>query len=1125
VTRVIVWKELREQLAILIALAALGAGIITAGATLGDLSGGRDPLDFRGYGEPARLAATVLVCVAGLVVGGTLFAGEFENGTAGFLMHLPATRRRLWSAKLVAGIALTLGMSLVLAAVSYGAGVFTGSKPLAWALWFCVLGLAAFAAGAFGSAAVRQVLPACGIGIAAGPTVAALCASIGIFFLRRAIDDGRFHFNQREVSFFITLAGPLIAAVVMAVMSFLVFTYPDYARKRHVVGPGTFQTAVTAVRTVRTPPSRFGVRALAWFVGRTWFAYAIVLHVLALLFGITLIIPGVPALFLWPGLTVFLGVLAGVFGFVDEQLNGVNRFWAERSLPPGRLWVAKVLAGSGVLLTSLGVVAVPLVIVTAMQGQTTAPFLNRLFGTGLVGPGFPFVTGLFLWPAYGFAAGLLAGMCFQKPLVSVAVGLMTGAATAAMWIPSLFSGGLMGWQVWPAAFVTILMTRFLMRDWALGRIAKGHGLVKLAATIVTPLALISGGVLFRFVDVPLCPEVEDDIRFSETLPTTDETQPGRDLKRAVAQFATRYEQANDPAEKFFGPAYERPAWSNSRGAYSIRVGQQMSYVSSMGYPTDRPDFDRWLKEVFGQSEWLDELKKMRGRPPGVFLDPNDNLTVFSRIPELEQYRHLTTAVIAKGLHDQTYGDPASAVDRVAESLTAVRTARHDTILMGTLIARQAEATSVLAVERWLERLDHDPIHLKRMLAVLREHATAPPENPNAPALADQVMLRNAVRNPQTWYPEYARQFVNARGLTEEDVRQRADAEATFLQFCWTVPWEKERLRRAVGLRNAPAPPPGIIDRLTAGLARRTVAPKNPKAQEANAYLVGMPGLGLMEMLNSGTDTFRLVAWENDRLARLRLVILAVALRLHEADHGQPAATLDELVPDYLPAVPTDPHSPEGKPFRYELSRGDRVVYMEEVVPPGPMPGTDGSQAFTRDQFYAMAAAGGAIAASPLAAMPLPVPGFDPARPFSDEEYEALIALVGGTLLWPNGYHESVWPGPVSATREQYFPDSPGEPVPANPVAAAGMGGPAAASLVGVVSFTDAFGEERNPAGRYLGTMIPRDVPKGQGIVWGVGPDTFDDGGIWLTGRGSNRGDLIVLVPPAVKWIPPTGDKP
>ncbi len=42
------------------------------------------------------------------------------------------------------------------------------------------------------------------------------------------------------------------------------------------------------------------------------------------------------------------------------------------------------------------------------------------------------------------------------------------------------------------------------------------------------------------------------------------------------------------------------------------------------------------------------------------------------------------------------------------------------------------------------------------------------------------------------------------------------------------------------------------------------------------------------------------------LAELRMACIALALRLYEFDHGKVATSLDELVPDYLPAVPIDP---------------------------------------------------------------------------------------------------------------------------------------------------------------------------------------------------------------------------
>lgn len=52
------------------------------------------------------------------------------------------------------------------------------------------------------------------------------------------------------------------------------------------------------------------------------------------------------------------------------------------------------------------------------------------------------------------------------------------------------------------------------------------------------------------------------------------------------------------------------------------------------------------------------------------------------------------------------------------------------------------------------------------------------------------------------------------------------------------------------------------------------------------------------------------------LADRRLAATAVAIRLYQVDHGRRPATLDELVPEYLPAVPIDPFTANGSPIRY-----------------------------------------------------------------------------------------------------------------------------------------------------------------------------------------------------------------
>jgi hypothetical protein len=55
-------------------------------------------------------------------------------------------------------------------------------------------------------------------------------------------------------------------------------------------------------------------------------------------------------------------------------------------------------------------------------------------------------------------------------------------------------------------------------------------------------------------------------------------------------------------------------------------------------------------------------------------------------------------------------------------------------------------------------------------------------------------------------------------------------------------------------------------------------------------------------------------------AERRLAATALALRLYAADHGGSyPKTLDELVPKYLPAVPTDPFTTGSRPLKYSAA--------------------------------------------------------------------------------------------------------------------------------------------------------------------------------------------------------------
>jgi hypothetical protein len=57
-----------------------------------------------------------------------------------------------------------------------------------------------------------------------------------------------------------------------------------------------------------------------------------------------------------------------------------------------------------------------------------------------------------------------------------------------------------------------------------------------------------------------------------------------------------------------------------------------------------------------------------------------------------------------------------------------------------------------------------------------------------------------------------------------------------------------------------------------------------------------------------------------------LAATGLALRIYRAEHGRFPATLQELVPEYLPAVPRDALAEDGRALTYLLEADPRIVY-------------------------------------------------------------------------------------------------------------------------------------------------------------------------------------------------------
>ena len=231
--RALIWKEFREQGLIVAALVILGGGIlIAAGLVLPTPTGGYS--DMKLSLEPRKLALVLLLLASGVVVGGTLFAGERESGTFPYLELLPVARWRVWLGKVLAGLVLVLVAAGLLFATAAGVGLLGSSDMLPfWGLIAFTLAIAAYTWGALGSAFAKTSLAACGLGLLAAVGLSipiyTIC-SVGVLALEgldSGLADSNSSMRQTEFAAYGTLFG-LVAVPLM--ISGWIYTSPDRNR-------------------------------------------------------------------------------------------------------------------------------------------------------------------------------------------------------------------------------------------------------------------------------------------------------------------------------------------------------------------------------------------------------------------------------------------------------------------------------------------------------------------------------------------------------------------------------------------------------------------------------------------------------------------------------------------------------------------------------------------------------------------------------------------------------------------------------------------------------------------------------------------------------------------------------
>ncbi len=239
----------------------------------------------------------------------------------------------------------------------------------------------------------------------------------------------------------------------------------------------------------------------------------------------------------------------------------------------------------------------------------------------------------------------------------------------------------------------------------------------------------------------------------------------------------------------------------------------------------------------------------------------------------------------------TVGDAAGAVARLDDEVALADAAQRRPTLVGHLVAVGLSQVAAVTIDRVMPTIDVTPADRPAVAALLAR-------------LQDERPDRDGARLGYQCERVFA-----VQALTDV-----ADGTAGG-QMGQAVPGPLRAVLRPVLLTDAAA----AAEHLTAVEQIAATAPDWPAARAAVPTTVAA-ATSAHPLLHLG---LRMVVADHDRairvdfrgLANRRLAAVAVAARLYAADHaGRLPATLDALVPAYLPAVPTD--AMDGRPLRF-----------------------------------------------------------------------------------------------------------------------------------------------------------------------------------------------------------------
>jgi len=921
------WKEYREQRSVWLALAVLGIVLMVV----------LDPMFGPSSNHRNDVLGGILLVVAftyGLVCGAMLLAGERESKTLPFLDYLEGRRARIWRTKVVTGLLLTLAQGLLLAGLATALGIgewndntrppaalrwmVSGSSPLGIAEWkdipggwfaiAAIMGLAGFTWGLLGSALCRGVLAAVAVGAALLFVAVPIAIAIGTALIIGGKEVGGL---RPQHSLHLAMALAVLAVTVAALAgSWLKFCGPDWQRR-----PSFSRRAALLDRTA---PS--GMRAVVWLTFRQGWVGMLVLAGAGLFLGA--IVPRT-GLVLWPIVTLLLGVGCGMAVFAGEQAGEAQRFLGDQRLPMGRIWAVKTFCW---LVVMLALATLMLLIIcifhlkAAEQGRI--PFARE---SNVVQNMAEWIAGqenmdlirhtgswtfLLLGLAYGFCFGQFFALITRKNSVAVVLAVLVGLAVIALWVPSLVSGGVRLWQVLVVPAVLLASIQPVLWAWGAGRLHTVRPMLILAGCGALAGVWMAGTFWYRAVAIPDVGEPFDVRAFTASLPTWEQNEAGRLIRKAAKsledyekEISAKLKPPPNPQGAAPQPGEQEVEGPGAQTAPARSFLDQTSDVVLKGWPKNKPVLGRWLDLMF-EGEWAAQYREAGLLPLGMVVDLRE-VTPGTLIGYVSQCREAADLFTARGLQLQVQGNPQAALEHFGVALGLSRQLRHKALTISYRIGVAMQGTALGGIEIWLRELGPRPEMLQGALKVLNRH-----EN-QLPPFTDYVKA------------DYLKDLNGRESRTSSlgnthGYKARGLSEVVLFDVASKVPWEEDRETRMLRVLAKSA-----LQEAEVPLWEKPASPELPAVLRPPINEGDLPPyLDVVYPYRGWGSAERMRQVEARSLCQLRGTRLQIALALYEVEKGKPAATLEALVPTYLPGLPPDPYS--GQSFHYRVSKGETI---------------------------------------------------------------------------------------------------------------------------------------------------------------------------------------------------------